>query len=410
MINKNNIWRLRLRMAKKNEVGLEEKKIVTKYDRKVQRRKEEALKEAKRKKITIGVLIALALAAVIGCVVWGVTSYNRIYKEYIKVDDDSISGIEFDFYYGISKNENLSQELYDEMTFGDYYTSYLGYDVSKSDRSQNYSSSEDTTWFDYFANNALNMIKEYKAILADADKNAYTYNDFDKDYEELVSDISKSAEEAGISVKEYYKSVFGKHATQKNVKPFIEEYLKATAYAKELETKLAASDEEIKDYYEENKDTYDQVTFRQFVFTAEEEGDEASIAAAKEKADAFAAAATDETKFAEQCRAYAASEDAEKYESDDASLLEDTYKTSVDAAAADWVFESGRTEGDVTVIEDTDNSKVYVLYFVSREYDDENDEKISEELLNESYTNLIKEYTDKMSVDNINNRIKMLSE
>ncbi|MDO5403423.1 MAG: hypothetical protein Q4F11_08280, partial [Eubacteriales bacterium] len=128
---------------KNREISVEEQKVVTKYDRKIQKRKEEAIKEAKRKKLTIGVSAVIALCAVVGCIIWAVTSYNAIYKEYIKVNDEAVSGIEFDFYYGASKNQNLSQTLYGTMTYADYYASYLGYDSSKPDKSQKYSSSTD---------------------------------------------------------------------------------------------------------------------------------------------------------------------------------------------------------------------------------------------------------------------------
>lgn len=395
---------------KGNEISVEEQKIVTKYDRKMQKRKEEAIKAAKQKKITLGVLIAVAVCAVVGCIIWAVGSYNTIHKEYIKVNDESVSGIEFDFYYGVSKNENLSQTLYGTMTYGDYFTSYLGYDSAKSDKSQAYSSSTEYTWYDYFANSAVNTIKEYRSLLLDAEKNGFVYEDFDTDYEKLQSDLKTSADEAGVSLNEYYKTFFGKNATQKSVKPYIEEYLKATAYEKQLRTELAASDDEIKAYYEENKDTYDQVTYRQFVIAAETKGDEAAMSAAKEKAEAMMAAVTDESTFAEQCRLYATEDEKDKYASDDGSLLSDTYKSSVDSVAADWVFDSARAGGDVTVIEDADNSKYYVLYYVSRKYDESNDEKIADTLLNQNYSELISGYTETMKVDNIKNRIKMLKE
>ncbi|MDO5403424.1 MAG: peptidyl-prolyl cis-trans isomerase, partial [Eubacteriales bacterium] len=268
----------------------------------------------------------------------------------------------------------------------------------------------DYTWYDYFAGSAVNTIKEYKALLLDAEKKGFVYDDFAADYESLQSDLKKSADEAGVSLKEYYKSVFGGNATQKNVKPYIEDYLKASAYEKQLQSKLAASEAEINDYYEENKDTYDQVTYRQFIIDAETQGDEAAMKAAKEKAETMMSAVTDEAAFAQQCRVYATQEQAEAYEAEEGSLLSDKYKTSVDAPAADWVFDSARIKGDVTVIEDTDNSKYYVLYYVSRRYDESNNEKIADTLLDKNYNELISEYTEKMTVDNVKNRIKMLKD
>ena len=66
--------------------------------------------------------------------------------------------------------------------------------------------------------------------------------------------------------------------------------------------------------------------------------------------------------------------------------------------------------GEVTVIEDTDNSAYIVAYFISRSYDESNNTTIANQLLSQKYNELITGYTDNMSVNNIKNRIKMLSE
>lgn len=399
-------------MAKTNNKGnvTSEEKIVTRYDRKQQKRKEEARKAAREKKITIGVCVAVLAALVIVCSVWAVSSYNRIHKEFIKVNNESVSGIEFDFYYGISKNETLSQTLYGTMTYAEYFSQYLGYDISASDKSQKYSGSEDNTWYDYFANNAVQTIMQYRALLADADKNEFTYADFDADYESLKAEIQSAADEAGVSFKQQFKDLFGSNATESSLNAFMQEYLKAVAYQEKLREDLAATDEEIAAYYEENKDNYDQVTYRQFIIKAETEADETSYAEAKEKAEAFAAAVTDETTFAENCRNYATDEQTDTYAEDSASLLSDTYKSSVDEAAQEWLFDSARTEGEVTIIEDEENSQCYVVYFVSRKYDESNNENIANTLLNNSYSELIASYTDEMTIENIKNRIKMYKE
>lgn len=77
---------------------------------------------------------------------------------------------------------------------------------------------------------------------------------------------------------------------------------------------------------------------------------------------------------------------------------------------ADWLFTQYRKAGNVTVIEDTDNSAYIVAYFISRSYDESNNTTIANQLLSQKYNELITGYTDNMSVNNIKNRIKMLSE
>ena len=118
-------------MAKNNknkqvQDSTENAKVVTKYDKKMQRRHEEERKEARNKKIAIGSFWAIAalIVVIVAVNIWG--NYNKIHNEFISVDDDKISGIEFDFYYQMTKQNMLSQTLYGSMTYADYFTSYMG--------------------------------------------------------------------------------------------------------------------------------------------------------------------------------------------------------------------------------------------------------------------------------------------
>ena len=299
-----------------------EEKIVTKYDKKVQKKQEQERRDAKAKKITsiAATVILVIIVAVAGTAAW--MNYDKIHNEYIDVDGDKISKIEFDFYYSMTKQNILNQELFSGMTYGSYFASYMGYDTSKSDSSQTYGGNSDYTWYDYFANAALSTIKEDKALLKDADKNGFTYN-ADDDYNNFIDNLKSSADSAGSSVKDYYKTVFGENATEKNI------------------------------------------------------NDDNSLADAKAKADEMAAKATDESLFADLCIEYAG-DNADTYKSDsNASLKTLVKKSSVDGDAADWLFDSTRKTGDVTVVSDSSASKCSVVMFVSRSYDSSNDSTIS---------------------------------
>ena len=86
-------------------------------------RKEEERKEAKRRYITKWVCIAVLACIILGSGTATGIKLNSIYKDYIEVDNDKISQIEFDFYYGIAKTNSLNTTLYGSMTYGDYYSS-----------------------------------------------------------------------------------------------------------------------------------------------------------------------------------------------------------------------------------------------------------------------------------------------
>ena len=233
-----------------NNAASDKEKVVTKYDRKMQKRKEAERKEAKRRFITKWVCIAVLAGIILGSGTAIGLKLNSIYNDYIEVDNDKISQIEFDFYYGIAKTNNLNSTLYGTMTYGDYYSSYMGYKTSQSDKSQEYST--DYTWYDFFANSAVSTIKETKALLEDADANGFTYDNEDADYDEFIGKLKDAANEADTSYSDYLKQMFGKRATEKRVKEFLKDYLKSTAYQEKLTETLAASDSEVSAYYEDN--------------------------------------------------------------------------------------------------------------------------------------------------------------
>lgn len=378
-----------------NNAASDKEKVVTKYDRKMQKRKEEARKEAKRRFITKWVCIAVAAGIILGCGTAAGLKINSIYNDYIEVDNDKISQIEFDFYYGIAKTNNLNTTLYGTMTYGDYYTSYMGYKTNQSDKSQEYST--DYTWYDYFANSAVTTIKETKALLEDADANGFTYNDEDADYDEFIGKIKDAANEADTSYEDYLKQLFGKKATEKRVKEFLKDYLKSTAYQEQLTDNLAATDSEVSEYYQENKDTYDKFEYRIFTVKADS-SDSSDMANAKETANAFASGVSSELDFISQCRKYAEAGD-DTYADDEASLVTETKKSNVEAACADWIASSDRKEGDLTVVEDADNECYYIVYYISRSYDGSDDDTIKSTILNQKYSEYIKKYTDEYSVN-----------
>lgn len=340
-------------------------KVVTKYDRKMQKRKEEERKEAKRRYITKWVCIAVLACIILGSGTATGIKLNSIYKDYIEVDNDKISQIEFDFYYGIAKTNSLNTTLYGSMTYGDYYSSYMGYKRSQSDKSQEYST--DYTWYDFFANSAVSTIKETKALLEDADANGFTYDNEDADYDEFIGKLKDAANEADTSYSDYLKQMFGKRATEKRVKEFLKDYLKSTAYQEKLTETLAASDSEVSAYYEDNKDTYDKFEYRMFKVKAES-SDSSDMANAKETANSFASGVSSELDFINQCRKFAEAGD-DTYADDAASLVTETKKSNIEEACADWIASSDRKEGDLTVIEDDDNTCFYIVYYISRSYD-----------------------------------------
>ena len=97
-------------------------KVMTRYDKKVQKRKEEAeraKKQAKTEKI-IGIVIAAAI--VIALAMIPVKSYTAVHSTYLTVGGHDITRVEFDYYYNLAKNDYLN-------TYSSYL-SYMGLDTT----------------------------------------------------------------------------------------------------------------------------------------------------------------------------------------------------------------------------------------------------------------------------------------
>ena len=334
--------------------------------------------------------------------------FNRVYKNYIVVDGQNVNQIEYDFYYSMAKNNILNQPLFDTMTYGDYFKSYMGYDRTKSDSSQIYDKDKGYTWFDYFAKTGLDTLKEYKALIKAADEKGFNYETQDADYEEFKSNVKKYAEESEVSEKEYYKLTFGKYATASSIEEYVFEYLKAAAYQEQLMEDYKPSDEEVEEFYEKNKDDYDDVTYRSLEIKAEVEDNEEALAAAKAKADEMVSLVDSEDKFASLCKEYTTSDDPSVYDDKDASLKKDALKSSVSEDIGKWLFAAERKKGDIIALEDKTNSRYVVLYFIDRGYDEDNDEVISSKIVSDRYSEFIKPYTDAITVEDKAHRIKEL--
>lgn len=383
-------------------------KIVTKYDKKVARRKEEERREARTRRIAkiTGIVIAVVAAVVI--VVTSALSLNRIYREYIRIDGESVNQIEFDLYYSLTKNGILSQTLYGDVTYLDYFQSYLGYNSSKSDRSQMYNADKEYTWFDYFAGSTVSTIKEYKALLSLAEKNNFEYTKADEDYKEFTDEMKKAADEAGMSLSGYYKATIGKHATANNVEEFVREYLKAVAYEEAYYEANKASDDEVKKYYDEHKDDYDCVEYRSVYIRAEEKDNAESLAEAKKKAEELIKDASSTETLAKMAPDYVAKSDVETYKKDDATLMKEIYKSSLSDEEAKWLFNSGRKADDKTIFSDEENDQYHIVWFVKREYNKDNDETIRSVLYSKFYEKTMKPLVEAIEVEDTFNRIKML--
>ncbi|MDE5802764.1 MAG: peptidylprolyl isomerase [Lachnospiraceae bacterium] len=331
-------------------------KIVTRYDRKVQRRKEEELKAKKRKQISRVVGIVILAAIVIGLASIPVRNYAASHSTYITVGGHDITKVEFDYYYNLASSDYIN-------TYGTYLA-YMGFNASGDYASQAYS--DTMSWKDYFEQLAVDTIRQNKALVDAAHAAGFTY-DTSQEYAAFAESAKTAAAAAGESLNRYYKLTFGRYSTVSGLKPYVEEGYLASAYYKHVAEEKAASADEIQAYYDENKESYDSVDYKLTEISAE-------IPEAQTVTDENGNVNTVEPTEEE----IQAAMDAAKEEADAALLViaeEGTehngmLRANISSKYRDWLFDEARKEGDTTIIEDADGHKYYVLQFVKRYLED----------------------------------------
>lgn len=403
-----------------------EQKVMTKYDRKVQKRKEEKEKEKKEERIStaIGIVVLVALVCLVAS--FPIRTYLATHETYVVVNGEAVNKVEFDYQYNLTKNNYITQ-------YGSYLT-YFGLDTSKDLSTQMYS--DTLTWQDYFEQNAVESLKQNKALMAEAKAAGFTYDTTDE-YNTFKETIKTSAAAAGISEKEYVRSIYGSYATMGRIEEYVKNDMVMNAYYQKLQEDNAPSDDEIQSYYEENKATYDSVDYRLTTIEADLPTEPTELADPVEETAADTTGTTDGTAATDstQDTAYQPSDaeiakamedakvladDAEQTVAKDGEAHENEKKSSVNYLISDWLFDDARKAGDTTVITN-DNSHCYYAVAFEKRYLDETpsadvrviiptEDKTGEEILEEwkngaatedSFAELCKKYTqDTSAVEN----------
>ena len=403
-----------------------EQKVMTKYDRKVQKRKEEKEKEKKEERIstTVGLVFLVALVCLVAS--FPIRTYLATHETYVVINGEEVNKVEFDYVYNTSKNNYITQ-------YGSYL-SYFGLDTSKDLSTQMYS--ETLTWKDYFEQNAVESLKQNKALMAEAKAAGFTYDTTDE-YNTFKETIKTSAAAAGVSDKEYVRSIYGSYATMGRIEEYVKNDMVMNAYYQKLQEDNAPSDDEVQSYYEENKATYDSVDYRLTTIEADLPTEPTELADPVEETAADTTGTTDGTAATDstQDTAYQPSDaeiakamedakvladDAEQTVAKDGEAHENEKKSSVNYLISDWLFDDARKAGDTTVITN-DNSHCYYVVAFEKRYLDETpsadvrviiptEDKTGEEILEEwkngaatedSFAELCKKYTqDTSAVEN----------
>lgn len=398
-------------MAKNNAPEVkEEQKVLTKYDRKMAARKEKEImdkKSEKKFKVLSGISIFVVVLFIVAAIATPIYLKQKNMKDiYVVIGDREVSGLEYDYYYNAVVNSFLT-------SYGSYLP-YLGLDTSVDYSEQAFS--ESMTWEDEFNRMAVEQMRQIFALSADAKKNGFEY-DVEPQFQEHQERMKEAASTSEVSLSEYYKTSFGENATVSNMEPIIKEGIMVSAYQDSLIQKNLPSDEEVSAYYNENISDYDHVDYRSFVFTASatatssEEEVENAMNELKTSADAFVSERAGGADFEELCIKYASENAKANYENEttEYSLSTQKYKSDVPSDIAEWLFDSARKEGDITVIKSATYNQYYVVEFSKRYKAEDADENISNYLSSVIVSEQITALTEEFPINDIHGNFKYLT-
>lgn len=346
-----------------------EKKAQTKADRKEKRLQEEQ-KERRSMMLYTAVAIAVVVAAV-AAMFWRSGVLQRSMTA-LDVNGVKYTAADMQYYYS---------GIYSEQA------QYYVFDTNTSVKRQIYDASTGQTWYDHLIDLAVQRLTRSTALAQQARDEGYVLS------EEAQADLNATLaqmETAWISYgyanrDAFIRASFGANMTYDRLASLINlEYL-ASDYAQSRVESIEHSEAEYQAYYQEHADqmdtvTYAQITFRCVVPATDENGD------AIERTDEERIAALEELKtgqkaLAEEVQAKLNSgEDVEElieeytdrlYGSSSSSRA--TYSSLVYYPYCDWLLDSTRKAGDVTIIEDGSDTVYYyyVIRFDGRELDQE---------------------------------------
>lgn len=391
------------------EENKQEKKQ-TSYDRKMQTRKQEQKKEkgSYYASLIIIALSVLAIAVVAVLSLWNKKKQKDAdLKEYIKINNESVSKLEFNYYKNGVVNSFAS--TYQQIL------PYFGLDFSGNWESTVFDESTGETWGDYFDTMTANALLENKALLADMKAKGITL-DTAQNVSNFFAGLASTASSGNISVADYMRQLYGEAATEKRIRPFVEDEIAASMYYAQLTEQTEVSDADVQAEYDSNPVKYDSVDYHVLGIPASY--DEGATAEQIDKAMETVIARANEMlekvnageDFEDLCIKYAPLTKQTEYAdgSTELSLETITDLTPNDSYVgySSWLFSKDRKQGDSEVYVDEENHVAWVLKYERRYYDDSTKTTIRNNLISAQVNKYVDALLAAYSIDDPQKHLK----
>ena len=315
-------------------------------DPKVTRAAEEKAKN-RRSSLLYALLGIVFVAVAVIAVINNTHMLERGAKAY-SVNGETFTAADVSYYYRNSYNSFVNQN----QSMISYY-----FDTQKDLREQE-CSFNGGTWFDYFADNALNTMNSVSAIAKQAKADGFTAAEEETAaLENNYSYIDLYAAAQGYTREQYLQAYYGPLMTTKVFERNVRMSALAEAYSAAYEESLVYSDADVQAAYDADPAAYQSadIEFVTFTYTAE------SDASDEEKAGLLA----DQKVLADEALTrYTAGEAFDAVAEDlGGNYLHSEHATrSVTSEMLTWAFDDARQSGDTAVIPYGTNGYYAVLF------------------------------------------------
>jgi len=348
------------------------------------RRQTRAQKEQQEKKkfrtMTITVIAVLAVLFIAALFIN--SKFMRRTATAMTIGGVNFTAVDFDYFFN---NAHSEYQNYVTQQMGDYASQMLPTN-DKPLSSQIYDQSTGETWAEFFTEYSTQQMAQLVQYYNAAKAAGYTLPDDDRN---AMENVISSMQQAAAANKSQYptfdsflQNIYGSNINEKSLRKIMEFIYTANSYSTHVQDSFTYSEDDLVNYYADNKDTLDIYTYRYFLVNAatvqqsdypNDDDYQAAKDAALADASAQAAQITSGIKSEDDFIAAALAYDSSSYQAPDSTLKE--YPGSyLGNTYGPWMQDSSRKYGDVTTADMTNGT--YVVFYISRDSNQYNLAKI----------------------------------
>lgn len=285
----------------------------------------------------------------------------------LKVSETPVSIGMYNYYYSCIVNNYLTYANYG------YYDIDTSVDYNKQKTTN--SDGKEVTWAQLFKDETIKQIQYITTYYEKAVDEGITLTSAQKkSINENLDSLKSTASGKNVTVDKYIADTYGDYCGQATIKKMLEQCYVAENYYQKLSVNKKFSDKEIKNFFNKNKEDYENVTFAYLQVPYENDDAKATLekcngyvkkikseddmkklipTACKSLIDNFVSQGY--AKDAESCAELLSANIEASITAKESSLVED---------AVNWLFDDSTKIGDVKAFDDSSNKIVYILYKV----------------------------------------------